>query len=324
MNKKKLLMFGLPLLAVALVSAALLSYFGIITINADIEQSVIIDGKTEAIIHEIPQVAPGGESFCFLHKVKNYASIDIPVSLNTTCTSTAGDTSGVCGGVESKVYEVPETTTLHLESKDPTTWTVNGSMKADLTYDPVNPTFKGTLTTSGLNAVEYALIYYPDQEDRFASDKWNGAGGIVIATFTDDVTGLSIEKDLGINLPNTGDWNINPSPDYCDNHNGFDDYAHCKGAKIWIVPTSDLDSGNLPLKVWNPSSYLFETDLITYSDCTFPAGLPDAVDMVKGSSIDSLNTESKTTTPMLVCYDFDVMIAPGTYTIETQVLPVTA
>ena len=126
-----------------------------------------------------------------------------------------------------------------------------------------------------------------------------------------------------MNLPSSLDWNINPSPDYCDDHNGFDDYDHCKGAKIWIVPRSDLTDGNLlPLKNWIPSSYLFETDLITYSDCSFEGGLPDAVDMVKGEEpIDSLDTKSKTTTPMLVCYDFDVMIAPGTYIIETKVLP---
>jgi hypothetical protein len=68
-----------------------------------------------------------------------------------------------------------------------------------------------------------------------------------------------------MNLPTSPDWNINPSPDYCSNNNNFDSYAHCSGAKLWIVPTSDLTSGALPLTAWNPTTYLFETDLVTYS-----------------------------------------------------------
>jgi hypothetical protein len=70
-----------------------------------------------------------------------------------------------------------------------------------------------------------------------------------------------------MDLPRSPDWNINPVPDYCDNHNGFDDYNTCAGAKIWLVPTSNLTSEiSLPLNAWNPSTYLFETDLINYND----------------------------------------------------------
>lgn len=166
-----------------------------------------------------------------------------------------------------------DSTTLNLCKKDTTTWQCIefGTYRADLTFDPISPTFKGTLTTWGLANIKYALIYKPDTSNRFVD--WNGAGGKVIATFTDDQTNMAIDTDLGINLPNTGDWNINPSPDYCSNHNGFDSYTHCKGAKLWIVPTSDLtDDSNLPLDAWNPSSYLFEKDLITYLDSSLPIG----------------------------------------------------
>ena len=44
MNKKKLLLVLLPLLTVALVSALVLTYYGAITQNVDVEQAVTLDG----------------------------------------------------------------------------------------------------------------------------------------------------------------------------------------------------------------------------------------------------------------------------------------
>jgi len=157
------------------------------------------------------------------------------------------------------------TTILNLCAKDTNTWQclTNGAT-ATLTFGTVGPKFTGTLTTYGLGgSTEYALIYKPDTADRFTT--WTGVGGKVIATFTGNAVGLAIDKDLGMNLPIAGDWNIAPSPDYCAGRNGWDYYAHCTGAKIWIVPTAVLTSGNLPLTAWNPTTYLFETDLVTYT-----------------------------------------------------------
>jgi len=160
------------------------------------------------------------------------------------------------------------TTILNLENKD-VNWQVIGGdgISATLTFGTVGPTFKGSLITHGLVGSQYSLIYYPDQADRF--NKWNGAGGMVIATFnTQNGVAIPINTNLGKNLPDVviPDWNINPNPNYCNNNNGFDSYAHCAGAKIWIVPTSDLSSGPaLPLLNWNPTKWLFETDLVTYT-----------------------------------------------------------
>lgn len=298
----------LVLLGVGLVSATLLTYFGTITTTANVEQAVTLIGNTE---HTIPEAAPGGEEFCFFHKIKNDASVDILVGFETT---------PAYEGVTTGVHEVPETTTLTLCEKNPVTWQCNSGATATLEFDTVNTRFKGTLTTTGLDSVDYALIYYPDQEDRFASDKWNGAGGEVITTFTGDQTGLVIDEELNMNLPKETDWNRYPSPDYCSNHNGFDNYNHCKGAKLWIVPVNDLTSGDLPLITWNPTAWLFETDLIVYSDCDkYPMWF--TVDMVKGDLITELTTKTKSLTPMLICYDFNTAIAPGTYVINTKIVP---
>jgi len=159
------------------------------------------------------------------------------------------------------------TTILTLENKNPTTWAIIGGdgISATLTFGTVGPTFKGTLTTSGLGgSTDYALIYYPDQAAaRF--NIWGGAGGVVIATWQGNANNLVINNNLVPNLPIPADWNVNPVPNYCNNANGYDSYAHCTGAKIWIVKVADLTGGNLPLANWNPNAWLFETDLITYT-----------------------------------------------------------
>ncbi len=314
MNKKKFVTFGVVgLFAMTLISAAVLSYFGLFSFSATILPAITVDGQVAGTFdHTIPEEAPGGELFCFLHKVENKASIDIDLELETI---------GEHEGVDIGMFEIPETTTLNLCEKD-SNWQCEAGATADLTFDTVNPSFIGTLTTSGLeNGTDYALIYYPDNEDRFASDKWNGAGGKVIKTFTGDVTDLAIDVDLGVNLPDATlpDWNINPSPNYCNYVNGFDDYTHCRGAKLWIVKTSDLTNGDkLPLVNWNPTAWLFETDLITYSDCDLYTEY--VVDMVKTGPISGFEAKSKTMTPMLICYDFDEM-AYGVFDVDTKLIP---
>jgi hypothetical protein len=157
------------------------------------------------------------------------------------------------------------TTLLTLENKNPMTWTIiNDGISATLTFGTIGPKFTGTLTTNGLTpgTNNYALIYKPDTANRFVN--WNGAGGVVITTFSGN--GVFLINTPLVNLPIAADWNAIANPDYCNKNNGFDSYAHCTGAKIWIVPTSDLTSGSvLPLTVWNPTTYLFETDLVTYT-----------------------------------------------------------
>jgi len=279
----------------------------------------------------MPESSPGGEVFCWLHKVRNDASIPIDLELMVYDEYDEENPElsipySPLNGVVVNMYGVPETTTLELCEKDTTTWQCKSGAIATLTFETVNPEFVGTLTTTGLADGDYALIYYLDNEDRFASDKWNGNGGQVITTFSNNVAGLGFNVDLGRNLPHSDDWNINPSPNYCNYANGFDDYVHCRGAKIWIVETSALTDGDtdpkLPLVSWNPTAWLFETDLITYSDCDFEAGLPKVVDMVRTEEpISVLETQSHTMTPMLICYDFDVM-AEGEFDLDAVLNPV--
>lgn len=318
MKKRIVAIVLLSLLTIG-VSAVLVQYFGRIVTTAEVEQAVKLVGSEE---HLIPESAPGGESFCFLHKLKNDASVDIDVDFEMECSKDGQPDN--CGGITKAVYEVPEKETLTLENKDNNWNVIADNTYATLEFDPVNPTLDYTLTVVGLQTeTEYALIYYADDDPRFSN--WGGDNpGAVIEIFTTDTNGdyNSVNSvDLGMNIPSLPDWNINPIPDYCDLHNGIDDYDHCKGAKSWIVKTSDLTNGNsLPLKGWNPNSYLFETDLITYLDCDEEIE-NFVVDMEKGNIITTLITKSRTLTPILICYGFDVAIASGTYVITTDIIP---
>lgn len=173
-----------------------------------------------------------------------------------------------CAGNYNPIY--PTTRTLILEDKDINWDVIQNNKKGTLTYNISGDTFIGTFDATGLDfTTNYSLIYYADKDPRFGS--WGGNNpGAVIATFTTDGSGnisaAAVNQDLGMDLPASPDWNINPVPNYCDNNNTYDDYNTCAGAKIWLVPTSDLTSGILPLAAWNPSTYLFETDLINYND----------------------------------------------------------
>lgn len=131
-----------------------------------------------------------------------------------------------------------------------------------LEYNPSGTSFEFSLTAEGLSNGDYSLIYYTDTEDRF--NDWGGADGIVLATFA--VTDGTIDSGdmsvfLGTSLPNDSDANAyfydyTLSPDYYDNGTG---------AKIWLVPTSALTAGDMPVTAWPPTdSWLFETDLINF------------------------------------------------------------
>lgn len=115
-----------------------------------------------------------------------------------------------------------------------------GNYEATMTYYESAPAFDfdlaGTVPVADAN---YTLIYFPDP--------WPGIGLICLGSA--DAVGNDIDLsgtvDLGFDLPIPADENA--------------------GAKIWLVLTDDLDC-EVPTQMvgWNPASYLFENNLITY------------------------------------------------------------
>jgi len=176
---------------------------------------------------------------------------------------------------ESNGYEMfippwfdPEACPLVLENKDSTTWQVIGDdgICGKLFYNAAGDEFEYIFCGCGLDAdTDYSLIYYADFEDRF--NVWGGNNpGALIAEMTTDGCGSVFKAgsvDLGMDLPSEPDANID-THDYSD---APDYYAHAHGAKIWLVPSDCLTGGtDLPVIVWAPYRFLFETDLITYDD----------------------------------------------------------
>lgn len=150
----------------------------------------------------------------------------------------------------------PEMTgVLKLVEKNPTDWTIveggaQGNFNGALFKKKIIFNAQGVAPTT-----TYALISYNEPDP---ADPWNyGAGSKVIATGTSNA-----DQKLQIKNVNLKDNLL--YYDYTDYPTG--DYREGTGAKVWLVPISDLTSstvgGETAFNTWNPTTYLFETRLI--------------------------------------------------------------
>jgi predicted ribosomally synthesized peptide with SipW-like signal peptide len=146
-----------------------------------------------------------------------------------------------------------QTLTLENETINPTgPWTpiTGDQIFGTLTWQGDGPEFNYTFSAQGLqNATDYSLIYY--------ADSWPGNNpGKFIGKFTTNGSGVisstTQSVNLGMDLPSMPDANYGT------------------GAKIWLVLSSDYNSGVFatgPMTAWNPGSYLFEGNVyIHYND----------------------------------------------------------
>jgi len=214
--------------------------------------------------------------------------------------------------------------TLLLENKN-ASWTkmLDDGIGATLNYNTSGTSFDFNLSATGLAVdTEYSLIYYTDTEDRY--NDWNGADGIVIANFITESDG-SIESEdmsvfLGMSMPNTLDANAYYY-DYSksiEEHGTGDMYPHAHGAKIWLVPTSALTDGDLPVQAWPPTdNWLFETDLISFTqEVSNPVGDTGNVEVaLLGLSMTELQSTLYRSAP----YDVTITATGSLYEVTTGV-----
>lgn len=332
MKKLSLITKQLVVIIVALAlmagigGAAILNYYGTIKNTVEVHQSIILDGQEcypeqEDCMQfdEVWEESPGGERFCFKHYLDNRASVPASVEFETECES---NVTKNCEGIETTIYELPMTTKIILENKDKDWKIIEDERQANLSFITVKPTFNWLLSATGMEKeTEYALLYYADFDPRF--DSWGGNNpGAYIATVTSDNNGNILDsgsKDLNMNIPASPDWNINPSPNYCDYNNGYDDYVHCAGAKFWLVPAEDYNIDLKKVTKWEKDRFLFETDLAVYFDCDL--GVEYYLAEMAGEETTEMTIPSRVKTPILTCYDFAIDIKPDTYTITTWVIP---
>jgi len=231
MNKKNLMLFGLPI-AIGLVAAAL-TYYALATVTLNVNQPIDVSGALEQ-----PVDCDAGDT-CL------GAAITISNSDDEDRVVTLSDNSENYPNVINDMSYVGK---MHFTQKNLNTWVSYGN-SADIEYTITGNSF----VVSGIPA-EYTLIYYPNTvDDVFAN---NVAGIIVLSEGVNEIGDLPISSDVGDDYCNIGgDPKFNP-------------YALvCNGAKLWLVPTtalSGLQSGS-----WSDANtFLFETDLITYMDST--------------------------------------------------------
>ena len=136
---------------------------------------------------------------------------------------------------------------LYLYEKNPSDWSViDGGAWGKMKHELTGPTFVFDFNGHGLERnTEYSLIYY--------GDPWPGNHpGALISSGTSNGGGnihLAGSVDLEMDLPDPADANY---------------YLHPKGAKIWLVLSSDYNASTNSMTAWKPTEYLFENNLITY------------------------------------------------------------
>ena len=311
--KKKVNVFGktiplfvIVLLGVGLVSAALIPFYAQITGKAKVEQSVIVQGCADNVYEYTMGNSPvyGGDVDVKSITMENRGDNQIPLNFVTTARKCTDNGYSSCNVGANDVISTRYYGELLLENKN-TDWAIipSDNIEATLRYDLVSPTFDYELEAIGLQAgIEYVLIYYADQQNRFTN--WGGNNpGAEIVRFTTDADGykfVSGSEDSVMSLPDSTDWNID-----ADYSVAPDGYALHSGAKIWLVPSSDYDAGNKKLTAWYPTNYLFETDMMDYSD-------GGAFMMNTGEIV--VNIENT----------FNPATMPGYYKVVTEVLPYTA
>ena len=151
-----------------------------------------------------------------------------------------------------------KTAHLYLYEKNPSDWSiVKKGAWGKMTYKTAGPEFKFAFNGKKLEPnTDYSLIYYPDP--------WPGNNLIVLGSATSKKSGnvhIQGSVDIG-DLPIASDFNS-------DSTKTTHEYTGLTGAKIWLVKSSDIATSGTPhMTGWNPTKYLFENNLITFTKVT--------------------------------------------------------
>ncbi len=206
MNKKKLLMFVLPLFAIVIVSAVIITHYGLFEQEINVTQPISVEGDTSQSIDCLAgEICPGS-----LISISNSAPFS--VNLNIRHIGEDGITTSYIGELELTKKNVD----FNLD-----VWTLISGDEVTIEYTVVGNEFSAEVTNNAKPG--YELIYYKDNSDRFV----NPAQAILI----DDVIG---------NLPYETDGNMDEY-DYC----ATGEYSNCQGSKIWYVPSDAIIIGEL-------------------------------------------------------------------------------
>ena len=171
------------------------------------------------------------------------------------------------------VFAVTFDSTLTLDNKNPDTWArIADGRLGTLQYNASGATFSFNFSATGMEAsTSYSLIYYANPYPGNNPGALIGVG----TSGADGAVTITGSPNLNMNLPTPPDSNM-----LVDHSVPPDSYAHAFGAKIWLVPSACYDSALKKIITWSPARFLFETDVITYTD----------TDRVGGSGVTTTTT----------------------------------
>lgn len=234
---KKLLLYSMiiPLLAIVVVSATLLSHYGFFDVQVDAHQPITVNleegfSAGEAIQCDSGDICRGEIPL----KITNDGDDERTILIEDGYID--GITTSYIGELELSKKNVNFSLDI---------WTLIPGDEVTIEYTVVGNNFSAEVTNNSKEG--YILIYYPDNDDRFVnpSEAWQ------------------INCLPQMNLPAEWDWNNGEDPedyDYCETG----EYSTCNGAKIWYVPSNAIN-GEDELD-WNRASeFFFETALIQYN-----------------------------------------------------------
>ncbi len=137
---------------------------------------------------------------------------------------------------------------LYEKSGDPDWEIVEGGMWGKMKYNLSGPTFDFVFNGHGLPVgQEFSLIYYPDP--------WPGNGLIILGSGV--VMGIGDDNGVGGDIHIKGSIDKGSLPAQEDDN--YDD-----GAKIWLVPSENVDGESGVMTGWSPGANLYEAALIKY------------------------------------------------------------
>jgi len=124
-------LFVVGLFVIGGATAALLAYYGTITANVNVQQSILLDGLAwpeSQVTDAIPEAAPGGQMFCFDHSLTNQMSETGQVNLATVYSPDGvGITTTFLGDLPySFTYDVGGVNVVVEDTGDSIKWTYTG------------------------------------------------------------------------------------------------------------------------------------------------------------------------------------------------------
>ena len=301
MQRKKMLIAGLAIaLMVGLVSASVITYFGQVKMTATVTPAVLLDGESyPTVIEETADVA-GGESLCRLHWLESKTSVPVELQFVTTFSPALWADEITVAYYRVLGYRF----VYESDSTDVTVEDLGCKVRWTMTVDWNHDDYKnGQAAWSVSIGVGDTILYQVHNND--GTDPKYPWGTYLYSEYVEGwhtaTTNTPVTEIDGIT--GTGERYKTGNPD---------------GVYTIEIDKTLLDCEEFKWVVWINYKNTSTTGTFSWSD-TSTTNFHTA--KVGTEIIDSFVLQPKETLNFLICYSFDVLIAPGDYTIYSTVKP---